>query len=411
VTRESETLASKPLTSDALLSAAARLLDVPEAELRAAPNAGAESDTPTRFPLYAVIDGARFSDLPGLLFDHDMSHLPLYRDTGSESREVERTVPQFVRFDRWDHWENDLTPVQRLSNWLEVMHEAVAEEDEAQDVDARTPDSACVFWVHTSPAKPLFRHLRTINTVLIPRDENNPPPELDWNDPDTPEILEELDKARAAPDAPAGLLQDGGTQTHQSVLFRHADAGVIAQVTPELGQDRLARLLGPAHGLLCAPEEDWADPDWTDKTELMRVDNPGTPDTWSRQTPLGRTRLQLSERTMDRIAARREAVLRSDIIEFLRDMSPEETKTMEDRTLLKKVIEAERTADEIGISSKVGYEMWAYFALMTKGQSLYDPDVRAYFIASEPPNEKMDSLGRRLLELEKVTISHALDMP
>ncbi|MDO5622997.1 MAG: hypothetical protein Q4G24_16245, partial [Paracoccus sp. (in: a-proteobacteria)] len=43
------------------------------------------------------------------------------------------------------------------------------------------------------------------------------------------------------------------------VLFRHADANVLAQVVPAMNPAQLARLIGPGRRILGAPENGWAD--------------------------------------------------------------------------------------------------------------------------------------------------------
>ena len=274
-------------------------------------------------PLYAVLDGAQFDDLPGLLFDHDFKHKPLYMDMGSEDREIAKTAPQFVRFDKWDYWENDLTPAQRAESLVDILE---------------LPASA-VFWACPGEPKLLFRHLRTINYIMIPRDA------------DTPPLPDPLD-----PDA----APDGNSATHQRVLFRHADANVIAQVVPELGEHRLPRFFGPAVNIICAPDAEWGMGE-----EVMTLTNPGGD--WN-----PKQMLTLSERTMARIDERRLASLRMKTVFHLGKTYPAYVKPMDKKALYEFVLKCDRCADELGIEDDTGFESFAELALLTKGSILSD---------------------------------------
>lgn len=93
------------------------------------------------------------------------------------------------------------------------------------------PDGAeAVFWRCRSGADELFRHLRGPNMVLIPSAAAG----VDFDGP-----------------------TDGGDRSHSMVLFRHADANVMAQVCPALDLPELRRLLGPADLLFSRPSWEW----------------------------------------------------------------------------------------------------------------------------------------------------------
>ncbi len=311
-------------------------------------------------PLYAVLDGAKFDDLPSLLFDHDFKHKPLYLDMGSEGREVAKTAPQFVRFDRWDYWENNLTPAQRIEALLDEV------------IDA---PSAAVFWVYSGEPKTLFRHLRTINNVMIPRDA------------DTPPMPDPLD--------PEGETH-GNTATHQQVLFRHADANVIAQVIPELGLHRLPRFFGPASAVIAAPDAEWGMGE-----EVMMFNNPGGPYN-------AKHRMALSERTMERIEARRVEVLRFNVMIAMKDALPEKTANIDQGRLYRMVEKSQLAAADIGITSALGVELWTYFALKTQGKSLTHPKVQKHFQYSVKPDQTMIDLGQKIAELNHVDIDEVV---
>lgn len=310
-------------------------------------------------PLYAVLDGAQFDDLPGLLFDHDFKHKPLYMDMGSEDKEVAKTAPQFVRFDKWDYWENDLTPAQRAESLIDILE---------------LPASA-VFWASHAEPKLLFRHLRTINYIMIPRDA------------DTPPLPDPLD-----PDA----APDGNTATHQRVLFRHADANVIAQVVPELGEHRLPRFFGPADSIICKPDAEWGMGE-----EVLTLESPGGE--WN-----AKQMVTLSERTMARIEVRRVEILRFNVGEFLRDMLPDETDNMSDKDVYDYVIRTEASAEDIGISSMDGLSMWAYLSMRSHEASLTDKKLREYFGYQLHPNDALIAMSKKIIDMNPVRIEDLL---
>ena len=280
-------------------------------------------------PIYAVLDGAKFNDLPALLFDNDLSHKPLYRDMGSELREVELTTPQFVRFDRWKYWENDLTPTQRLESLLEII----------EDI------SAAVFWEYDGEPKTLFKHLRTINNIMIPRDA------------DTPPMPDPLD--------PEGETF-GNTASHQQVLFRHADANVMAQVLPCLNPQQLTRTLGPARSVIFAPE-----PEWGAGEDIMQIANPK--DTYNPTHPL-----KLSNPDMDRLEKRRKECLTYQTMVFLEDNAADKMETISKAEIITLIQESQTSADELGITASETREFWAYLALKTQKASLTANNVSSY---------------------------------
>ena len=278
-------------------------------------------------PLYAVLDGAKFEDLPSLLFDNDFSHKPLYHNTGSELREVEMTVPHLVRFDTWKYWENDLSSAQRLDALLGLMEDL----------------SAAVFWEYEGEVKYLFRHLRTINYVMIPRDA------------DTPPMPDPLD--------PEGDTF-GNTNTHQQVLFRHADANVMAQVLPVLSSKQLSRFMGPARAVIFAPNAEWR----LEET-VIRVDNPK--DTYNTTHPL-----KLSQSEMDMIERRRIEVRRWRTVAFLKQDFDDTDPKIDEQFLYQITVNSEASANEIGIESEINMWLWAWLSLISDEASLNHRGLR-----------------------------------
>jgi len=284
-------------------------------------------------PIYAVLDGAKIDGLPDLLFDHDFSHKPLYRDMGSEVKEINQTAPQFIRFDKWDYWENALTPRQRLESLLTILDDL----------------SAAVFWEYDGEPKCLFRHLRTINNILIPRDA------------DTPPMPDPLD--------PEGETF-GNTATHQQVLFRHADANVMAQVLPVMSPQKLTRIFGKAQAVIFAPE-----PEWSDGEAVVTITNPH--DTYNPTHPL-----KLTQPDMDAIEAQRLVGQRNMTVKYLQQTYPVETSKFDSEGLYKFVYRSEKIGERIGLEEDDAYRLWALLGIIKGEDTLKDPMLQARFTDS-----------------------------
>ncbi|WP_051622445.1 DUF4123 domain-containing protein [Acidocella facilis] len=164
-------------------------------------------------PVFAVLDGAKYDDLPALLRQIDIEARALFLEYRGNAGIV-RAGPHLA-----------LLNERRLRNLLRI--EGI--------------EDAAVFWRVEAPDEPaLYRHLRTLNLVEIPA----PPP-----------------AQGAAPDpfAPA----------QRTVMFRHWDPGVLAMILPVLTPAQRARLFGPAAALAVAAPEgalqakrraDWPEP-------------------------------------------------------------------------------------------------------------------------------------------------------
>jgi hypothetical protein len=205
-------------------------------------------------PIFAVLDGAQFDDLPGALFDGDFVARPLYLDRGDNNPEQVITAPQMVWLDESAEQEGGRS----FPETLEALSRLVEERP------------AAVFWHCAAGGDALYRHLRTINMVRLPR-------------------------SALAEEAQAEINAD-----HVAALFRHSDANVLAQVFAGVDLREGARLLGPAQRLLFAPEAHWS-PEFGHITVERSADWPEP----------GRGTLTLSEATMRRIEEVREAGMRT----------------------------------------------------------------------------------------------------
>jgi hypothetical protein len=138
-------------------------------------------------PLFAVLDGALFDDLPGDLEKAGFSSRSLFLDHADI--EFERAGP-----------------------WLLALDDERAL-DHAHALATAQP--CAVFWSCAEGEMVLWRHLRTLNEALIPL-EGEPDPQID-------------------PQA-----------QYQRVMFRHWDPNVLAALMPVLDAAQFARVLGPA---------------------------------------------------------------------------------------------------------------------------------------------------------------------
>ena len=120
----------------------------------------------------------------------------------------------------------------------------------------------------------------------------------------------------------------------------------------------------------------------------MTFENPGG--YWN-----AKQRLQLSERTMERIEDRREIAIRWQIAAYVRKHAPEQTSNMPDEALMNIVIEAESVATNLGFKNHTSYELWTLLVVLTNKKiyqnqlvmkdlySRYQPDKIINFVFAE----------------------------
>ena len=140
------------------------------------------------WPVHVVMDGAKYPDLPALLAKLNI---------GPRSLFVEQSDPAMLRAGPW------LATLDQQGCKTLFQIEGIAD--------------AAVFWTGPAEEEQVFRHLRGLNMVNIPR------PAEDWLDP----LLLEYDL----------------------VLFRHYDPSVLALLWPVLDDEQRARIFGPMRGI------------------------------------------------------------------------------------------------------------------------------------------------------------------
>lgn len=219
------------------------------------------ADTSRR--VYAVLDGARFDDLPFELSTAQIAHRSLYRNV--QDIELVRAGPWLVdpyhglnaALNVWGGIpadERGLSPVATdtvlalgenagsHSTGPVPFHASGGRADPAKQLEQTLAISgdlpAAILWIggSTLTEAALWRHLRTINMALIPKEYVE----------DTPvEVRESLRLGSKCEEELAMA----------PVMFRHADGNVLAQVLPALDTAQFSRFFGPAkEAVFLAPD-------------------------------------------------------------------------------------------------------------------------------------------------------------
>lgn len=249
-------------------------------------------------PIFAVLDGAQFDDLPMDLMMGGFVSRCLYLDRGDNDPEQVITAPHMVWLD------------ERLENEEEGRAPEEVVEALAELVDGKP---AVVFWQCSDGADALFKHLRSINMVMLPK--------------------------MALPETERKFIE----ADEDAVLFRHTDANVMAQVMRSLNQREAVRLFGPAESILFQ-----ADDHWQNGQAYSRFD---MSDDWPAPTP---GMLRFSDRSMHRLSKVRETGLRKwAVIDFATQQ--------DDAAQLEQIDAAYSRAGTYGLDSKE--DIWMFIAL------------------------------------------------
>lgn len=270
-------------------------------------------------PWFAVLDGAQFDDLPVALDALGLAKRALYSDGATTADPP--TAPYLVALDP-------------LKPTAEAILKLVG------------PRPAVVFWQCPEGGGALFRHLRTINKILYPSD-----------------LLASERPRNAGP-----FSNEPPKTSHELVLFRHADANVMAQVAPALDPAQRARLLGPADRLLFAAGEDWGGLQEIEPIEGAKA-------------PVGQ--LTLDPDAVEAVEAQGRAATRRRIETHLREVAPEFVKPLKPEQLRSLVAKSEVSGDAMGLTSEYGLGLWATLMLMTDGTLATNTEVTTH-IAAHP---------------------------
>jgi len=311
-------------------------------------------------PVFAVLDGAQFDNLPKALFDGDFLSRPLYLDRGDNNPEQIITAPHMVTLDE----RSEKVTGRSYEDTLEALLELINDKP------------AAVFWQCPKGADALYKHLRSINMVLYPKAALD-----DWEEPE-----QETDDGSSLP-AP---------DTHTMVLFRHADANVIAQTLFALNAKELSRFLGTSSLITLKPDNDWGKGHKYFK--LSKPDNlPSAP----------RGFLRLSDETVVRMGDIRFERIKVRLAKYLRKVAPEQTEDIKDKNLSTFIEKSVEQAVGFGVETEAGFGRWCYLQLLTKGAMGKSPEVQDFMTVHDPamsPDQRVRLLLRESSkQMEAVT--------
>jgi hypothetical protein len=236
--------------------------------------------------------------------------------------------------------------------------------------------SAIVFWIgdEMMTAEALFRHLRGINRIVIPRG-----PASDLFDGDRVEI----EAAAAQENASGGA--EGRDDANEMVIFRHADPDVMIQVFPALDEERALRLFGPADQIFFAPDPIWGG-------GVKRARRPAG------RAFAGRGPMRLDRDMIAMIEDARMQASRRKVMAYLRDVDPA-TAELPDADLMDRVLSYEASGTRLGLASERAHMKWAYLMSITHGGMEDSAEAGDYFrLPSKHPDDLIDDL---LLELDR----------
>lgn len=300
-------------------------------------------------PVFAVLDGAQFDNLPQELLLGNFVSRPLYLDRGDNNSEQIITAPHMVWLDERPEKVTGRAPRETIPALMALI--------------ASRP--AAVFWQCPAGSGALYKHLRSINMVLYPR-------------------AAIADFENLASEEPQGAI---APETHTLVLFRHADSNVLAQTVPAMDPVEMARFYGPAVRLLFAPEPAWAKGrDWwcADRPENL-------PDT-------KRGHLMISRATVGRIDGIRLQHDRLRIAAYLRRVAPDQTRDMDDATLDALTKRYMNEAHSYGVSSEAAMGRWSFLQLLAGGRLSDQKEITDY-IARNDGKKTADERVRDVIQM------------
>lgn len=263
--------------------------------------------------LFAVMDGGLFDDLPSDLESAGISSRSLFHDDAGAG--MLRAGPWLISLAD----SNSRLHVERLSN----------------------QQPCAVYWSCPEGEEALWKHLRTINEIVIPDDR-----------------------------------VDGATS--ERVLFRHWDPNVMASVLPILDEAQFARIFGPATNILMNA------PDYGGVKQAPRPADlpPATP---------GPLRI-----APDQIERLKEVMLHSSrlrIARYLKGNIPSDPPGITDEFAWGATLATEKTADELGIRTERGRARWGYLSVISDNKVAEFKETREFIQNGQAsPDEQVQAL-------------------
>lgn len=252
--------------------------------------------------LFAVIDGGKFDDVTQSLAAHELSGLSLYLE-GADSGAM-AAAGQLVSLKD----DGALRAVISL---------------------ARSRD-ALVLWSWSQGKASLYRHLRTLNLIEIPRERR-----LDEDD-----------------------------SMYETVIFRHWDPSVLGSVLPTFDGAQLDRFFGSANGIAYDARES------SGPTTRLRGSTP---------INVSRGMLRISAEQIDAISRARSEAMAVRVADYLKRTMPEVTGTMSPEALSEFTRRSTRQSSSMGMQSEGAHCRWAYLQLASNEKMLSSPGVKELF--------------------------------
>lgn len=287
-------------------------------------------------PVSVVLDGGAFDNLPRMLQDENIVARSLFLEGASAD------------FRLAGPWLVDLAaiPVRSYIGWLDSKH------------------ACAVYWSCSSGIEVLYRHLRTLNEVLIPLEQTG------------------------------GDLPTTNLSQYERVLFRHWDPNVLGALLPILTRPQLARFLGPADCVvLNAP----------DYGGVKRVKAPAD----LPAAPSGPLRIEQDQ--MEKLKAAMLHSSRLRIARFLKANPPPHFAGLNDDFFWGATLASEVSADDLGIKTERGRARWASVMVLSDGRAAELPEVRSFIQQKEttPDNQVKALIGHTVDALRSGIIKDA----
>lgn len=355
--------------------------------------------------IYAVMDGSQFENLPRLLKNADVAHRPLYRYAGGDYSVIlggpwlidpyHASVPPTSLEPMSDGDDGDVSDevlAERSAALTEMMVEWLKSGDatgggmlpgmvaDPSVVVARLRamialsdgKPALVFWSGDNKldAETLYRHLRGLNTIRVPksdRDDGNPQMQGAGDLRDIAVAAEE--------DVTSDRLSVPG---YERLIFRHADANVLMQVIPVLDEAQVATLFGPAEQIIFAPDSAWGG---GLKRARKGTDVPP-------QSVLSLTRKNIEAMSDIRLeASRRKRV------SLFRNSTPHLLDGLNDEQALICMERYEQQARAHGLRTERGFYQWTYLMSASEGRFIQSPEIRDHLKGGNPDKRLDEMMG------------------
>lgn len=274
---------------------------------------------------FAVIDGAAFDDLPArLLADHLVARSLFLEQANTE---IQKAGPWLVSLDQ------DCNATEKV---LALNGDAV------------------VFWRCDAGETTLYRHLRTINMVLIPN----------W-------------AADGAAEPPLSVTHH---EAYEAALFRHWDPDVLGVLMPCLDAAQFARTLGPAQEIAFVSESFGG---------LKRV-------IAEKAWPMPSAgMLTIHGEQCIALVNRRSEASRQRIARYLQEYAPDQTREIGDAGLAHAVSSYEAQARNFGVCDEDAIGLWSYMQVTSQSDLSKDRYVKSFLVDLDhgaTPRERIEPL-------------------